>query len=217
VRPSGYGDRVTTPLPYGDTMTAMLNPLRKAFRVFNRWMAAPLIRAGGGPLLTTPVAGSILLLRTTGRKSGRVREAPLGYTVIDGRVVVVAGYGRRAHWFLNAVADPEVEVMLPGALIAGRAAEITERDELRAAFRTLIESMGVVGRLTLGDVRGKSDAEVDVLAQAFPILAITPTAIRPGPFDPGGIGTRLNTALWVVLPATGVVAVAWHRKKSERR
>jgi hypothetical protein len=58
---------------------------------------------------------------------------------------------------------------------------------------------------------------VDVLAQAFPILAITPTAIRPGPFDPGGIGTRLNTALWVVLPATGVVAVAWHRKKSERR
>jgi deazaflavin-dependent oxidoreductase (nitroreductase family) len=204
---------VTTPLPYGPTVTAVLTPLRSAFRVLNRWVAAPLIRAGGGPLLTTTVAGSILLLRTTGRKSGLVREAPLGYTVIDGRVVVTAGYGRSAHWFRNALADPEVEVLLPGALIAGHAAEITEPDARRAAFRALIESMGVVGRLTLGDIRGKRDAEVDLLAQAFPILAITPTAVRPGPFDPGGTGTRINTALWVLLPAAGVVAAAWSRKK----
>ena len=194
-------------------MTAMLTPLRKAFLVLNRRVAAPLIRAGGGPLLTTPVAGSILLLRTTGRKSGLVREAPLGYTVIDGRVVVVAGYGRSAHWFRNALADPEVEVLLPGALIAGRADEITEPDERRAAFRTLIESMGVVGRLTLGDVRGRSDAEVDILAQALPILAITPTAVRLGPFDPGGIGTRINTALWVLLAAAGVAAAVSRRHR----
>lgn len=207
---------MTAPLPYGPTMTAMLTPLRKAFLVFNRRLAAPLIRAGGGPLLTTPVAGSILLLRTTGRKSGLVREAPLGYTVIDGRVVVVAGYGRGAHWFRNALADPEVEVLLPGALIAGRADEITEPDERRAAFRTLIGSMGVVGRLTLGDIRGMSDAEVDTLAQAFPILAITPTAVRSGPFDPGGIGTRVNTALWVLLGAAGIAAAVSRRKPSQR-
>jgi deazaflavin-dependent oxidoreductase (nitroreductase family) len=198
-------------------MTALLTPLRKSFRVLNHRATAPLIRAGGGPLLTTTVTGSILVLRTTGRKSGLVREAPLSYTVIDGRVVVMAGYGRRAHWFRNALAHPEVEVLLPGALIAGRAAEITEPDEMRAAFRILIESMGVVGKLTLGDIRGKSDAEVDALAAAFPILAITPTAFRPGPFDPGGKGTRINTALSILLPVAGVVAAAWHRKKSEKR
>jgi deazaflavin-dependent oxidoreductase (nitroreductase family) len=198
-------------------MTALLTPLRKAFRVLNRWAAAPLIRAGGGPLLATTATGSILVLRTTGRKSGLVREAPLGYTIIDGRVVVMAGYGRNAHWFRNALADPEVEVLLPGALIAGQAAEITEPDEMRAAFRILIESMGVVGRLTLGDVRGKSDAEVDALAAAFPVLAITPTAFRPGPFDPDGMGTRINTAVSVLLPAAGVVAAAWHHKRSQKR
>jgi len=205
---------VNAPLPYGRTVMALLVPLRKAFLVLNRWIAAPLIRAGGGPLLTTPVAGSILLLRTTGRKSGLVREAPLGYTVLDGRVVVVAGYGRTAHWFLNAVADPEVEMMLPGARIAGQAEEITEPDERRAAFRTLIQSMGVVGRLTLGDVSGKGDDEVDLLAQAFPILAITPTAVLPGPFDPGGIGTRINTALWVIVGAAGLSAVVSRRRRS---
>jgi deazaflavin-dependent oxidoreductase (nitroreductase family) len=202
---------VTIPLPYGPAMTAVLAPLRTAFRVFNRWAAAPLIRAGGGPLLTTPVAGSILLLRTKGRKSGLIREAPLGYTVIDGRVVVVAGYGRSAHWFLNAMADPEVEVLLPGALIAGWAEEISDPDQRRVAFRTLIESMGVVSRLTLGDVRAKSDAEVDILAVAFPILAITPTAVLPGPFDPGGIGTRINTGLGVLLTAAAVAAIARRR------
>jgi deazaflavin-dependent oxidoreductase (nitroreductase family) len=194
-------------------VTAVLTPLRTAFRVLNRWMAAPLIRAGGGPLLTTPVAGSILLLRTTGRKSGLVREAPLGYTVIEGRVVVVAGYGRSAHWFLNALADPQVEMLLPGALIAGLAEEITEPDQRRAAFRTLIKSLGVVGRLTLGDVRGKSDAEVDMLAVAFPILAITPTAVRLGPFDPGGVGTRINTAIWVLVGAPALAAAASRRKR----
>ena len=205
---------MTAPLPYGPAMTAVLDPLLTAFRVLNRWVAAPLIRAGGGPLLTTTVAGSILLLRTTGRKSGLIREAPLGYTVIDGRVVVVAGYGRSAHWFLNAMADTEVEVLLQGALIAGRAQEITEPAERRAAFRALIESIGVVGRLTLGDVRGNSDAEVDTLAVAFPILAIAPTAIRPGPFDPGGIGTRINTALSVLVTAAGLGTVVWrHRSK----
>ena len=204
---------MTVPLPYGNAVTAVLTPLRTAFRVLNRWMAAPLIRAGGGPLLTTPVAGSILLLRTTGRKSGLVREAPLGYTVIEGRVVVVAGYGRSAHWFRNALADPQVEMLLPGALIAGLAEEITEPDQRRAAFRTLIKSLGVVGRLTLGDVRGKSDAEVDMLAVAFPILAITPTAVRLGPFDPGGVGTRINTAIWVLLGAAALAAAASRRKR----
>lgn len=207
---------MTAPLPYGPAMTAVLDPLRKAFLVFNRWAAAPLIRAGGGPLLATPAAGSILLLRTTGRKSGLVREAPLGYTVIDGRVVVVAGYGRRSHWFRNALAHPEVEVLLPGARIAGRAGEITEPAELRAAFRALVESMGVVGQITLGDIRGKTDAEVDTLAQGFPVLAITPTAILPGPFDPGGIGTRINSASSVLLAVVGLAVVARRRRKTHK-
>lgn len=209
---SAYGRAVTSPLPYGPAMTALLAPLRKVFLVLNRRVAAPLLHAGGGPLLTTPVAGSILLLRTTGRISGLVREAPLGYAVIDGRVVVCAGYGRSAHWFRNALADPQVEVLLPGALIAGRAAEITDPDERRAAFRALVVSMGVIGRLTLGDLRGRTDGEVDVLAEAFPILAITPIAVRPGPFDPGGIGTRINTALWVLLGAGLVITLRRRRR-----
>lgn len=195
-------------LPYGPAMTALLEPLRSAFRVVNTHLAVPLVRRGGGPLLATPATGSILVLRTTGRTSGLMREAPLGYTVIDGRAVVVAGYGRGAHWFRNALAHPEVELALPGAVLAGRAEEITDPAQRIRAFRAVLGSMGVVGRLTLGDLAQRSDAEVAVLADAFPLLAITPTALLPGPFDPGGDGARANAALWLGLTGVGVVALA---------
>ena len=52
------------------------------------------------------------------------------------------------------------------------------------------------------------------LAEAFPILAITPTAILPGPFDPGGVGARLNAALWTGLTALGVATALSHRRKA---
>ena len=149
-------------------MTALLQPLRKAFLLLNHTVAAPLIRNGAGPLLSTRAAGSLLVLRATGRTTGQVREAPLGYAVVDGKVVVIAGYGRQAHWFRNAIAHPDVEVLLPGAVLAGHADEVTDPAERRATLRTLISSMGVVGTLTLGDVRKKTDAEVDLLAAGVP-------------------------------------------------
>lgn len=107
--------------------------------------------------------------------------------------------------------------MLPGAVLAGRAEEITEPAARRAAFRTLIASMGIVGTLTLGDVRGKSDAEVDAHAEALPILAITPYALRPGPFDPGGIATRVNAAVWLLVGAAAVAAGARRRRSADPR
>jgi len=197
-------------------MTAALAPLRRAFGLVNRRVAVPLLRVGGGPALATPVTGSILVLRTVGRRTGLIRDAPLGYALIGGRVVVMAGYGRGAHWFRNALADPRVEVMLPGALLAGHAEEITQPAERRAAFRTVIAAMGVVGRLTLGDVAGRTDAEVDVLAAAFPMLAITPTAVLPGPFDPGGVAARANAVIWSVLGVAGLLA-SWRRVAGRRR
>ena len=200
----------SAPLPYGPTMTRMLEPMRRGFRLLNTYVAVPAIRAGAGPLLATSQAGSIMVLRTVGRKSGLVREAPLGYTVLGGRVLVIAGYGRGAHWFRNALANPEVEVALPGAVLAGRAEEVTDPAARREAFRAVMAALGVVGRLTLGDVALLADDEVDALAEAFPGLAVTPTEVRSGPFDPGGAFTRVNLWLWV--GGTALAAVACVRR-----
>ncbi|MDO8120097.1 nitroreductase/quinone reductase family protein [Isoptericola sp. b490] len=177
-------------------MTRMLEPMRRGFLVVNKRVTVPLLRRGLGPLLVTPATGSMLVLRTTGRRSGLPRDAPLGYAVHRGRVVVVAGYGRRAHWFANALADPHVEVLLPGARFAGLAEELTDPAQRREAFVAAVRAMGVVGAATLGDVRRASPERLDDLAAAFPVLAITPMELLDGPYDPGGVGAWWSTAAW---------------------
>lgn len=198
-------------LPYDAWMLNLLGPLRAGFRLLNRWLAVPLVDRGLGPLLGTPLSGSILVLRTTGRKTGLVREAPLGYTIIDGRTVVIAGYGRTCHWFQNALANPQVEVSLPGAVLAGLAEEIIDPANRRQAFRAVAAALGVIGRTTLGDVQRADDARVDHLADSFPLLAITPTAVLPGPYDPGG--TFWRVPLTATIAGGAFVLLTRKRKK----
>jgi deazaflavin-dependent oxidoreductase (nitroreductase family) len=208
---------MSDPLPYGPVLTRLAEPMRRAFLVVNRRVAAPALRRGGGVLLATPLAGSILLLTTTGRVSGERREVPLCYAVVDGAVVVVAGYGHAAQWYRNAVAHPEVEVTLPAAAFAGRAVEVVDDDARVRAMRVVAASMGVAGRSTLGDVAAMPDDEVLALARTLPMLAITPTAVLPGPFDPGGAATRAVLAAWLALPLVPLVPLVGRAVRAWRR
>ena len=77
----------------------------------------------------------ILLLTTTGRKSGEPRIKPLIFGEEDGRYVVVASQGGApAHpqWYLNLRADPDVHVQIKGDRFRARArdAEGEERERL---------------------------------------------------------------------------------------
>lgn len=201
-------------LPYGPIMTRLLPLLRRGFRIMNR-VTVPAIEAGFGPRLATPATGSMLVLRTVGQRSGLPRQAPLGYALVDGRIVVVAGYGRATHWFRNALANPDVEVALPGAVVAGRAEEITDPEERRQAFRAVILAEGVVGRLAVGDLRSASAECLDELAEGLPVLAVTPRKIRPGPFDPGGGYWRWSTAEGLL--SVAAVVLAWRFGAARRR
>lgn len=100
--------------------------MNAAMRHLNHWTTGPLLRAGLGPWLGTPIGGYLVLLRARGRKSGIVRETPLSYVIGEGSAWVMASMGVRTEWFRNLQADPDVEVVLPGRTVACRAAE--ERD-----------------------------------------------------------------------------------------
>ncbi len=65
----------------------------------------------GGRLGKAPV----LLLTTTGRKSGRRRTTPLVYLPDGDNMVIIASNGgsdRHPGWWLNLRADPEAEVQV---------------------------------------------------------------------------------------------------------
>lgn len=76
----------------------------------------------------------LVLLRTTGRRTGRIRTAALIYTTDGRRIAVVAskvGDPKPPAWFLNLTAEPLAEVQLGRTRwrVRARVAEAGERAE----------------------------------------------------------------------------------------
>ena len=66
----------------------------------------------------------VMLLRTTGRRTGLRRETPVLYFPEGSGCAIVASNGGAAHhpaWFLNLERDPSVEAQMGGAIQAMRA------------------------------------------------------------------------------------------------
>jgi deazaflavin-dependent oxidoreductase (nitroreductase family) len=89
-------------------------------------------RANDG-VVTGPFAGApMVLLTTTGAKTGKARVIPLVHTRDGDRVVVIASKGgapAHPHWYLNVLAHPEVTVELPGETFRARAIALTDGPE----------------------------------------------------------------------------------------
>lgn len=95
-----------------------------------------LFRASGGKLLNKGAGMPVLVLTTTGRKSGQARSTMLTTPLqIDDTIVVVASRGgddRHPDWFLNLQANPNVEVEMGGAkrTMTAHVADGAEKAEL---------------------------------------------------------------------------------------
>lgn len=88
-------------------------------------------RLGLGPLLPT----HLLVLTTTGRKSGLPRHTALEYTQMNQRKYIASGWGKRSDWYKNIMADPYVTVQTgPDGVESGEVHRVTDEAELRALF-----------------------------------------------------------------------------------
>jgi deazaflavin-dependent oxidoreductase (nitroreductase family) len=94
-------------------------------------------RANAGETFGPFKGRPLLLLTTTGTKSGEGRTTPLVYSRDADRIVVIASKGgapKHPAWFLNLRANPEVTVEVGTEKFVARAsvAEGAERDRLYA-------------------------------------------------------------------------------------
>jgi deazaflavin-dependent oxidoreductase (nitroreductase family) len=189
----------TPRLPYRPVLSRLLRPLQRGFLVVNRWVAGPMLRSPFGRFAGNPFNGYLLILRTRGRRTGLTREAPLGYVLLDGFVYCVAGYGVATPWYRNLLDSPTVEVVLPGRTIQGIAGPVADDAEWLRAYRALITSFGLVGRLVDGDPHRVDDATLLATHRSLPVVRIRalepPGPIVGGTWDPGGRGWL---AVWAV-------------------
>ena len=117
------------------TISRISNSLgAKGLRVTGK-LNVPLYRASGGRIGGRVGKAPVLLLTTTGRKSGQPRTAPVVYLDNGSRPVVIntnAGNARVPAWSLNLKANPEAEVEVGRRRypVRARIAEGEERAEL---------------------------------------------------------------------------------------
>jgi deazaflavin-dependent oxidoreductase (nitroreductase family) len=138
-------DPMASALPYSDA-----NAFQKIVRRFaasgpGSWLFArvlhhidrPIYRLSGGQhTLASLVSGlPVVMLTTTGARSGAPRSVPvLGFPTDEGLVVIASNYGQDKHpaWYYNLRANPEGEVEVAGESRPFRAVEIEgeQRDRI---------------------------------------------------------------------------------------
>ena len=107
----------------------------------------PLLRLTGGRVSSVyPVP--VMLLTTTGAKTGQPRTLPLLYVTDGDRLLLIASnYGKTSHpaWYRNLVANPKVEVLAGKRSGTYNAAEITDPAERERAWDLALDTYAGYG------------------------------------------------------------------------
>ncbi len=104
-------------------------------------------RATGGEVTGTFAGRPLLLLTSTGAKSGQPRTMPLVYTKDGDNLVIIASKGgadTNPDWYYNLVANSEATIELPGEEFKVRARE-TEGEERRRLYDAQVALMPAFG------------------------------------------------------------------------
>ncbi|HEY5171049.1 MAG TPA: nitroreductase family deazaflavin-dependent oxidoreductase [Acidimicrobiia bacterium] len=122
---------------------------------FNAFNAAVIdeFRNNGGQVTGMFAGAPLVLITTTGAKSGKRRTTPIVYTTDGDRLVIIASKGgapTSPDWYHNLVANPDVTVELPNETFAARArvAEDPERERLYRAQAALMPNFDAYEKAT---------------------------------------------------------------------
>jgi deazaflavin-dependent oxidoreductase (nitroreductase family) len=110
---------------------------RRASTFASAKLLNPLVRAAARAGLPLP---TVVLLETTGRRSGQPRRVPVGKALEGDTLWVVAEHGRRASYVRNIEADPRVRVRVGRRWRTGTA-QVVPDDDWRERQRRMPNKM----------------------------------------------------------------------------
>lgn len=156
----------------------------------------PIFCLGIGPFFGNPIWGYMMVLKTTGRKSGKTRYSPVNYAILNGDIYCMAGWGQIADWYRNLMSNPNIEMILPGRALAGIAEEVIIVTERITALRKVLKAAGLAGFLLGVNPYTASDEKLIEKTKGIPLIRIKPRGIGSGASDPGG---------WLWIPVATVL------------
>lgn len=112
-------------------------------------------RANGGKVGGPFEGATLLLLHTTGAKSGKPRLSPLAYLTVDGRMLIVGSYAgapKDPAWVHNLRADPKVRIELGTDAYDATARELSA-EERDAAYPKIVEAAPVFAQYQANTTR----------------------------------------------------------------
>ncbi len=130
---------------------------------------------GLGPL----IGRVILLLTTTGRKSGLQRVTPLQYEEEGDVIYIAAGRGPKSDWYRNLLANPQVEVRVKARRFQATAKAITGLEQkvafLELRFRNHPRMLKAITRAN-GLPPDYTQADLEAYAGRIAVVALHPAA-----------------------------------------
>jgi deazaflavin-dependent oxidoreductase (nitroreductase family) len=120
----------------------------------------------------------VLLLTTTGRKSGKKRVTPLQYEEIDGSYYLGAARGLKADWLRNLQANPQVEIRVGTRRFQGCAEVVTDparfADFMEVRLARHPRMIGLILEKAHGLPRRPSRAQLESLAANEAVVIVRP-------------------------------------------
>jgi F420H(2)-dependent quinone reductase len=150
-------------------------------------LTVPLYRASRGRLLGWFGRAPVLLLTTTGRRSGQQRTAPVVYLADGERLVVIGSNVGNEHapaWSLNLKSNPDCQVQIRGERRHVRA-RIAEGDERAALWRGMNQQYA-----GFDDYEERTARDIAVFVLEPHEQAGAPASIAPARDEPDLGGTR---------------------------
>lgn len=119
-------------------------------------------RANNGKVGGNFEGANLVLITTTGAKTGQPRTVPLVYTKDADRVIIIASFGGAEHhppWFVNLSKTPAVHVELPGGEAWDGTATVLAEPERTDLFKKMAGVMPF-----FNDYQAKTDRVIPVIA-----------------------------------------------------
>jgi deazaflavin-dependent oxidoreductase (nitroreductase family) len=147
---------------------------RTFFKFLNRYIVVPAFKRGLGKLISNPLTGRVMVLETIGRKTGKIRYTPVNYAPIDETIYCYQGRHLKGKWYLNILANPQVELLLPSHHLIGHAEEVSDPKEAAGAIRQILRGSGLGGFIYGFNPFTVTDNVLQKKTEGIPVIRIKP-------------------------------------------